>query len=114
MHTKLLVSLVLVMPGLLLGCDRPPVEKASRTPPTTLAQPAPPAQVTVPSGGDPLLPTAEAALLMPNRVSEAKGDTTLTRKELDTQMPLPGQANDHSSPEFAKRGDAKAPAKPAN
>jgi len=109
MHTQTLATLTLITSGLLLGCDRHPVENVSQSlPPKT----APSAHVTVPSG-DLSLPPAEAALLKPKTGTDATSDTTLTRTERDSQMPLPGQANDHSSPEFAKRGDATTPAKSA-
>jgi hypothetical protein len=38
-------------------------------------------------------------------------ETAVTRKERDEEMPLPGQANDHSTPGFAKKGDDKSPSK---
>lgn len=112
MHAQTLATLTLITSGLLLGCDRHPVENVSQSLPPNVSQTAPSAHVTVPSG-DLSLPPAEAALLKPKTGTDATSDTTLTRTERDTQMPLPGQANDHSSSEFAKRGDATTPAKSA-
>lgn len=114
MYIRSLAAPVLgiVVSCLLAGCDRHPIESASQSLPPTTSQSGPSAHVAVPSG-DLSLPPAESALLRPKTGTDATGDTTLTRTERDTQMPLPGQANDHSSPEFAKRGDATAPAKSA-
>lgn len=112
MVKKALATLVLVATGLLAGCDRHPVENASQSPPPYVSQAAPSAQVTVPPG-DPSVPSAAAALVRPKTGTDATEDSTLTRSERDTQMPMPGQANDHSTPEFAKKGDATAPAKSA-
>jgi hypothetical protein len=64
--------------------------------------------------GDPSLPSADAALRRtPKSATDATRDTELTPAERDKAMPLPGQANDHSNPEFAKRGDDSSPAKSA-
>ena len=110
MYKKTRATLVLVATGLLLGCDRHPVENASQSTPPYVSQAAPTAQVAVPPG-DASVPPADAALLRPNTGTDATGNSTLTRSERDTQMPMPGQANDHSTPEFAKKGDAAATAK---
>ena len=110
MYTRTLAALVIAMSGLLQGCDRNPADTRSQSLPPNVVQAAPDARVALPAG-DPSLPSAEASLLKPKTGTDGTGDSTLTRKERDTQMPLPGQANDHSSPEFAKRGDATTPAK---
>ena len=110
MYKKALATFVLVASGPLVGCDRHPVENASQSTPPYVSQAGPSAQITVPPG-DPSVPSATAALVRPKTGTDATDDSTLTRKERDTQMPMPGQANDHSTPEFAKKGDATAPAK---
>lgn len=113
MHTTTSAMLVLALSGLLVGCDRNPVESVSRPPTLNATQSTPSTNVAAPTG-DPSLPPASAALLSPKAGTDVAGDSTLTRTERATQMPMPGQANDHSSPAFAKRGDASAPAKTAN
>jgi hypothetical protein len=113
MHTNRFATLVILMSGILLGCEKHPVENASQSPPPAIVQTAPAAPSAVPSV-DPSLPSVEAAIVKPKTGTDATVDSALTRTERDTKMPLPGQANDDSNPEFAKRGNTTAPAKGAN
>ena len=106
MHSNRFATLVIVLSGLLLGCEKHPVENTSQSPPPAIVQTAP----TV----DPSLPPLDAASVKPKTGTDANVDSTLTQTERDSKMPLPGQANDHSNPEPAKRGDNTAPAKAAN
>jgi hypothetical protein len=110
MHTNNFAMLVLVMSGLLLGCEKPPIGTAAQSSSPAISQTAPPAAATVPAV-DPSLPSLEAASVKPKTGTDATADSVLTRTERDTKMPLPGQANDHSSPAVAKRGDTTEPVK---
>jgi hypothetical protein len=112
MNRKSLAALYLITGSLLLGCEKPAVDNARQTVPPTVSQSSSTAQVTVPKG-DPSVPSADAALNKPKTGTDATSDTELTRAERDKQMPLPGQANDHSTPDFAKKGDDTSPAKSA-
>ena len=113
MHTRQLAAFVLVTSGFLLGCEQHPVETAPQSPPLGVAQTRPATNIPTPSS-DPSLPPLSAVPAASNTGSDKNADSTLTPAERSTQMPLPGQANDHSNPEAAKRGDATAPVKPAN
>jgi hypothetical protein len=112
MHTSRFATLVIVLSGLLLGCEKHPVESAPKSLPPAVVQSAPAASAAVPSV-DPSLPPVDAATVKPKTGTDATVDSTLTQTERDTKMPLPGQVNDHSSPEVAKRGDNTAPVKAA-
>jgi len=112
MQTNRFATLVIVLSGLLVGCEKHPVESAPQSPPPANMQTAPAASASVPSV-DPSLPPVDSATLKPKTGTDATVDSTLTQTERDSKMPLPGQANDHSSPEAAKRGDNTAPAKAA-
>jgi hypothetical protein len=109
MKPRILATLALVTSSLLLGCEKNPVDNAMQP---LASQAAPAARVAVPTG-DLSLPATETALQKPKSATDATRDTELTRTERDSQMPLPGQANDHSAPDFAKRGNETAPSKPA-
>jgi hypothetical protein len=112
MDRKTLAALAVVTSSLLFGCEQRTPDQAAQTAPTA-TPPAPTAQVTAPAD-DPSLPPAKVATDKQPSATDATPDTELTRAERDKAMPLPGQANDHSSPEFAKRGDDPAPAKSEN
>ena len=113
MNPKTVAALALVTTGFLFGCDRPPLQNEAKSVPPVALPPGPTANVMVPQG-DPSLPPADAALRRtPQSATDATRDTELTPAERDKAMPLPGQANDHSNPEFAKRGDDSSPAKSA-
>jgi hypothetical protein len=112
MHTNRWAMLVLVTSGLLLGCEQHPVATAPQTPPPGISQTAPPAAATAPTV-DTSLPSVESAIAKPKTGTDATSDSTLTRTERDSKMPLPGQVNDHSSPAPAKRGDTTTPANTA-
>jgi len=109
MQTRTITCVALLTSALLLGCEQSRERTSSIIAPTTTVNPA---VVTAPS--DPSLPPADAASRSPKTGSDATRDTALTRTERDQAMPLPGQANDHSNPEFAKKGDAKSPVKKNN
>jgi hypothetical protein len=112
MDRKTLAALAVVTSSLLFGCDQRTPDKAAQTAPAPSA-PASSAPAAAPTD-DPSLPPAEAASRKPASGPDATPDTELTRAERNKAMPLPGQANDHSSPEFAKRGDDRTPTKSAN
>jgi hypothetical protein len=86
----------------LVGCDRATVPEPS--PPTTTAATASTTPAS-PGATDPSLPDARSALgsgtATPSTSSDAH--TSLTKAQEATQMPLPGQANDHSLPQAEKR-----------
>jgi hypothetical protein len=112
MNPKTVAALALVTTGFLFGCDRPPLQNEAKSVPPVALPPGPTANDG--AAGDPSLLPAEAALRrMPKSATDANPDTELTPAERDKAMPLPGQANDHSNPEFAKRGDDSSPAKSA-
>lgn len=97
----------LVMTLTLGACSETPPE-----PPAPIVQPAPVAATPAPHGGiDPSVPDA-GAVLKPGaapKVDAAAGrsNSTLTRAQESTAMPLPGQNNDHSAPLTpAKRASA--------
>lgn len=101
MHTKPLIALAFIVPGLLLGCDR---SQGGNAPPS------PPAGVTPTVSSPPVAAPATTPSVTPP-AADATSGSALTRDERNTKMPLPGQANDHSTPAPAKRGDDKTPAK---
>ena len=112
MYTKLIGFSALAASSLLFGCDQRPAA-------TVMPQPAEHSRAIPPTGNempsvDPSLPSTGAALNGPKTGTDATSDSALTRTERDTQMPMAGQANDHSNDAFAKRGDTTGPAKPAN
>jgi hypothetical protein len=108
MQTRTIACVALVTSALLLGCEQSRERTSSIIAPTTTVNPP------VVTASDPSLPPADAASRSPKTGSDATRDTALTPKERDEAMPLPGQANDHSSPEFAKKGDDKSPLKTNN
>jgi hypothetical protein len=112
MHAKQIAILVFIASGLVLGCEKHPVENASQSPPAAVSQAAPPAATASPTV-DTSLPSLEAASVKPKTGTDASTGSTLTQTERDTKMPLPGQVNDHSSPAAAKRGNTTEPVKPA-
>ena len=95
----------------LLACEAHPVESPPKSPPPTVALPALPAPGTAPSNDVSLPPVGASSPKTNEGGSEAATGSVLTPKELNTQMPLPGQVNDHSTPLPAKQGDSQAPAK---
>jgi hypothetical protein len=101
---------VLVASFLVLGCEKRPVETTNPSPPTGVSSPAPASVSSAPTV-DTSLPPLQPAVATPKTGTDSTGGSTLTRTERDSKMPLPGQANDHSSPEAAKKGDSTAPAK---
>lgn len=109
MPVRGLASLVLVAAVALAGCERGAVEVAAphAAPVPPVAAPAQAAAAST----DPTVPPVASVPLTPKTHSDATADTTLTVKERNTQMPLPGQANDHSTPAAAKQGDDTTPAK---
>ncbi|MEO5702129.1 MAG: hypothetical protein ABIS17_06770 [Casimicrobiaceae bacterium] len=85
------------------GRDVTPASVKSAT--TTNPAPAP--------AVDPSLPPAGSAMTTPG--SPADGAyTALTKPERDNALPLEGQANNHSSDAFAKRGDENIRRESAN
>ena len=112
MDMKTAAALALVTGSFLIGCEKPPTGGATQGA-TSAASGYEPAAPVASTKGDPSVPPAEAALEKPKSAPDATPDSELTRRERDKAMPLPGQANDHSTPEFAKRGDDPSPAKSA-
>ena len=110
MNPRGLAALALITAGALLGCEKDPADTGAQIAPPAASPP----EVSPRVATDPSLPPTEAALAKPKSATDATGDTELTRTERDKEMPLAGQANDHSNPEFAKRGDDAAPAKSTN
>jgi len=121
MYARIITGIALFASALLLGCEQSRDPTPHGAAPTTAAEPPAASNPTAPS-----LPSAESALHSRSidsdatrgsdapKKSDATKDTALTRKERDEAMPLPGQANDHSTPEFAKRGDDKSPVERTN
>ena len=101
---------MLAMSFLLQGCEKHPVETSNPTPPAAVSPPAAASVSSLPTV-DPSLPPLQPATATPKTGTDSTRDSTLTRTERDSKMPLPGQVNDHSSPDVAKRGDSTAPAK---
>ena len=112
MHAHQIATLVVIASGLVLGCEKTPVQNASQSPPPAVTQAAPPAAAAAPTV-DTSLPSVEAASVKPKTGTDASTGSTLTQTERDAKMPLPGQVNDHSSPAAAKRGNATEPVKSA-
>jgi hypothetical protein len=112
MDAKTAAALALVVGGFLVGCEKSPTDSAAQRAASTASGYEPPAPVASPKG-DPSVPPADAALEKPKSAPDATPDSEVTRAERDKAMPLPGQANDHSTPEFAKRGNDSSPAKTA-
>lgn len=106
MHTKLLVSLPIVALSSLLGCEARPVEDLPQSPKPGVSLIVPPASVTTPSSDVSLPPVGTAALREDDGPTGATTGSALTRNVLNTQMPLPGQGNDHSTPGRAKQRQA--------
>jgi len=77
--------------------------------PLTARAAAPPA--SPPAARDPSLPDAEVAL---KAQSEEKRESDLSQTEVHKDMPLPGQANDHSTDAFAKRSETLSGTQPKN
>ena len=103
---------MLAVSFLLLGCEKHPVETTNPSPPTAVSPPAAASVNSVPTV-DTSLPPLQPAVAAPKTGTDATTGSTLTRTERDSKMPLPGQANDHSSPESTKKGDSTAPVKAA-
>jgi hypothetical protein len=101
---------MLAMSFLLLGCEKHPVETTNPSPPAAVSPP-PAASVSSAPTVDTSLPPLQPAVAAPKTGTDSTTGSTLTRTERDAKMPLPGQVNDHSSPEAAKKGDSTAPAK---
>lgn len=98
-----------VVAALAAGCDQSieihsPADTASAPPAPSLAEQ--PVDATKPAthSGDPL-PAAPESSTARDTSANAPAET-LTREKEASQMPLAGQANNHSSPAFEKRGDA--------
>lgn len=107
MHVKLLVTPIVVATLLMLGCEANPRGNTPQPPSSKSSLAAPPgsgtsADVSVP-------PSSAASPRTDEGRSGAATGSTLTPKELNSQMPLPGEANDHSTPARAKQGDSTAP-----
>lgn len=109
---KPLTTLVVLASVALLACEAHPVESPPKSPPPNAALPALPAPGTAPSSDASLPPVGASSPKTIEGGSEATTGSILTPKELNSQMPLPGQVNDHSTPVPAKQGDSTAPAKP--
>ena len=110
MHMIKVAVPILAMSFLLLGCEKHPVETTNPSPPTAVSPPAAASVNSVPTV-DTSLPPLQPAVAAPKTGTDATTGSTLTRTERDSKMPLPGQVNDHSNPEPAKKGDSTAPAK---
>ena len=96
-----------------LGCEKHPVETTNPSPPTGASSPAPSSVGSAPTTDPSLPPLQPAAAATPKSGTDSTSGSTLTPTERDSKMPLPGQVNDHSSPEATKKGDSTAPAKAA-
>jgi hypothetical protein len=101
---------MLVATFFLLGCEKHPVETTNPSPSTGASSPAPASVGSAPTA-DPSLPPLQPATAAPKTGTDATSGSTLTRTERDSKMPLPGQVNDHSTPDAAKQGDSTAPVK---
>jgi hypothetical protein len=112
MHSTTAAASLFAMTVALLGCEKHPVEVTPPAPPSAVSPSVPAPAATTPTV-DPSLPSLDASRAKPKTGTDATSDSTLTRTERDSKMPLPGQANDHSTPEAPKRGDSTAPAKVA-
>ena len=102
---------MLAMSFLLLGCEKHPVETTNPSPPAAVSPPAAPSATSAPTVDTSLPPVQPAAVPTPKTGTDSTTGSTLTQTERDSKMPLPGQVNDHSNPEPAKKGDSTAPAK---
>jgi hypothetical protein len=97
MNARNLTGAVYLTSALLLGCDQPVEPTRSTVAPSATADHPVAAAPAAPS-----VPPAELAWSTPKSSSDASKETAVTRAERDEEMR--GQANDHSTPEFAKRG----------
>jgi len=88
-------------------------ERSAEMPRTSMTQVAPaataPTEAPTPPAGDASVPPADAAPAPKSGdgLPATAGKSDVTSREKDQRMPLPGQANDHSTPDFEKRGDGK-------
>jgi hypothetical protein len=103
---------IFMLSAVLPGCEQHPVSAPPSAPPSGVSQAAPTSRDSAPTV-DPSLPSLETAKESPKSGTDSKAGSVLTRTERDTKMPLPGQANDHSTPDIAKKGDSTSTAKPA-
>jgi hypothetical protein len=95
------------------GCERtePPPKPISMAATHTDTVPADTPAFGGQSARDPSLPDAEVAL---KAQSEEKKASDLSQNEARRDMPLPGQADDHSSDAFAKRSETSSGTQPKN
>lgn len=109
-HTVLSAAgaVVLVFTALALSaCNKAPLEPAaaviSSGPPATAPVTSPPSDTSVPDASAVLTPG-----VMPQAASSAaRSNTTMSRAQESSQMPMAGQNNDHSAPLTpAKRASA--------
>lgn len=116
MNARTFIPLALVVAVVAAGCQKS-VERHNSSdavkpaPPPTVSQSAPSTPPEAVPKNDPSLPSASAAFTSQKTATDASPETAVTATERDKAMPLPGQANDHSNPEFAKRAGEPAPPK---
>jgi len=106
MHSKLLIVLSVATLSAVLGCEAHPAESLPQSPTPGAALVVPPAPGAAPSSDASLPPVGTAALQKDEGTTAPAAGSELTRRELNTQMPLPGQVNDYSTPERAKQESA--------
>lgn len=116
MNARTVAPLALLVAGLVCGCQKS-VERHNSAdavkpmPPPTVSQSAPATPPAAVPQNDPSVPPASTAFASEKTATDATPQTAVTSTERDQKMPLPGQANDHSNPEFAKRANEPAPPK---
>jgi hypothetical protein len=106
-------TIVIAAAATLVACEHPvEPQRSAVSAPTPGINAAAASSVAT---ADPSLPSAVVAL-QPKVAPQPKTDdgllssaakTDVGAQERDQKMPLPGQANDHSTPDFAKRVNAK-------
>src|SRR5262245_6218272 len=116
MNARTVVTLGLIVAGLVCGCQKSverhnSADAVKPVPPPVVSQSAPSTPPAAVPQNDPSVPPASTAFASEKTGTDATPQTAVTPSERDQKMPLPGQANDHSSPEFAKRSNEPAPTK---
>ena len=98
-----MISFLVLRSALAVGlaaCDRSTESKASSPSSVATGQPVPPAPAETKSA-----PSASSGSSGANHAEPVSPTQEPTRKQEQTEMPLPGQANDHST----RARDAKKP-----
>jgi len=101
MRTTLVIGMGLALGAMAAGCERTPETQPRTGATSSVAKESLPEDARNPK--DSSIPASEAA--QAPQPKDGTPDTALTQKEIRKDMPLPGQANDHSNDAFAKRGD---------